>query len=102
MSREPVRDAELGGVTIPEGTHISFMIGAANHDEKVFDDPDRFKKAVHLQDIHLEKGMQCADCHFDVDVHGNGNLYGEVRNAITIGCEERIFASVSVSNVASQ
>src|SRR4029453_14974714 len=45
-----------------------------------------FKHAVHLKDIHLEKGMQCADCHFDVDVHGNGNLYGEPRNATTITC----------------
>ena len=29
-----------------------------------FDDPDKFKKAVHLKDIHLEKGMHCIDCHF--------------------------------------
>ena len=37
-----------------------------------FDDPQRFQKAVHLADIHLEKGMQCADCHFAQDNHGNG------------------------------
>jgi hypothetical protein len=45
-----------------------------------------FKRAVHLKDIHLEKGMQCADCHFETDVHGNGLLYGEPRNATTIMC----------------
>jgi hypothetical protein len=45
-----------------------------------------FKRAVHLKDIHLAKGMQCVDCHFNVDVHGNGNLYGEVRAAETIEC----------------
>ncbi len=45
-----------------------------------------FKHAVHLKDVHLEKGMQCGDCHFDVDAHGNGNLYGEPRNATTIMC----------------
>ena len=45
-----------------------------------------FKHAVHLKDIHLTKGMQCADCHFHVDVHGNGNLYGEMRAAVTIEC----------------
>ena len=49
-------------------------------------DPQKFAKAVHLKDVHLAKGMQCADCHFDVDVHGNGMLYGEPRNAITITC----------------
>ncbi len=50
------------------------------------DDPDKFARAVHLKDIHLEKGMQCVDCHFLADVHGNGLLYGETRNATTIGC----------------
>ena len=50
------------------------------------EDPDRFKKAVHLKDIHLEKGMQCNDCHFASDNHGNGKLYGETRNAVEIDC----------------
>jgi hypothetical protein len=50
------------------------------------DDPDRFGKAVHLKDIHLEKGMQCIDCHFGQDNHGNGKLYGETRNAVEIDC----------------
>jgi hypothetical protein len=50
------------------------------------DDPQKFAKAVHLQDEHLAHGMQCADCHFDVDVHGNGLLYGEPRAATTIEC----------------
>ncbi len=51
-----------------------------------FDDPDRFGKAVHLADIHLEKGMQCADCHFAQDNHGNGKIYGEPRAAVEIDC----------------
>ena len=51
-------------------------------------DPDRFKKAVHLNDIHLEKGMHCVDCHFRQDAHGDGNLYNEPRAAIEIGCED--------------
>ncbi|MDB6025778.1 MAG: hypothetical protein JWM68_2001 [Verrucomicrobiales bacterium] len=50
------------------------------------DDPDKFAKAVHLKDIHLARGMQCVDCHFEADVHGNGNLYGEPRAATTIEC----------------
>src|SRR5262249_43942939 len=52
------------------------------------DDPDRFTKAVHLKDIHLEKGMHCVDCHFKQDAHGNGKLYGEVRAAIEIACTD--------------
>lgn len=50
------------------------------------DDPQKFAKAVHLKDVHLARGMHCADCHFEADVHGNGNLYGEPRAATTIEC----------------
>jgi hypothetical protein len=68
-----------------------------NHDRKgnwldkdgkqiAFEDPDRFGKAVHLADIHLEKGMQCADCHFAQDNHGTGKIYGEPRAAVEIDC----------------
>src|SRR5207237_8987846 len=57
------------------------------HDNKILDsDPQKFAKAVHLKDVHLARGMQCTDCHFEVDVHGNGMLYGEPRNATTINC----------------
>jgi hypothetical protein len=50
------------------------------------DDPQKFRKAVHMMDIHLEKGMHCTDCHFLQDNHGNGKLYGEPRAAIEIDC----------------
>ena len=52
------------------------------------DDPNKFDKAVHLKDIHLEKGMQCVDCHFQQDVHGNGKLYAEPRAAIELDCTD--------------
>ncbi len=59
-------------------------------DDKVvsFEDPHKFKKAVHLQDIHVDFGMQCVDCHFGQDSHGDGNLYGEVAQAVEIMCED--------------
>jgi LVIVD repeat len=53
-----------------------------------FDAPDKWKRAVHLKDIHLEKGMHCIDCHFKQDTHGNGKLYGETRNAVEIDCRD--------------
>jgi hypothetical protein len=56
-------------------------------DNKIdMNDPQKFSRAVHLKDVHLAHGMQCTDCHFNVDVHGNGMLYGEPRNATTITC----------------
>ncbi len=57
-------------------------------DDQVIDhtDPEKFAKAVHLKDVHLARGMQCVDCHFTTDVHGNGLLYGEPRAATAIEC----------------
>ena len=51
-------------------------------------DPDRFKKAIHLKDIHIEKGMQCIDCHGAADSHGGGDgkLYSQMRDVIEIRC----------------
>ncbi len=51
-------------------------------------DPEKFKKAVHLTSIHLDIGMQCVDCHFVQDAHGNGHIYGEVAAAVEIDCAD--------------
>jgi hypothetical protein len=51
-------------------------------------DPDKFKKAVHLTSIHLDVGFACVDCHFAQDAHGNGHIYGEVAAAIEIDCRD--------------
>jgi hypothetical protein len=67
------------------------------------DDPEKWRRAgegkfvqpgvnpghaVQLMDIHAEKGMQCADCHFAQDSHGSGLIMGEVANAVEIGCKD--------------
>ena len=85
-------------------------------------DPERFRrtgnpqfapngqqngKAVHLMDIHVEKGMQCADCHFAQDSHGNGMIQGEVANAVEIGCKDchgtaDAYPTLRTSNVAAR
>lgn len=49
-------------------------------------DPNKWKKAVLLASIHMEKGMHCVDCHYAQDNHGNGYIYGEVAQAIEISC----------------
>ena len=50
------------------------------------DDPNKWKKAVHMSSIHLDVGMHCVDCHFAQDSDGNGHIYGEVQAAIEIRC----------------
>ncbi len=56
--------------------------GSAISDE----DPKKMQKAVHLSSVHMDVGMQCVDCHFEQDAHGNGHIYGEVAAAIEITC----------------
>lgn len=51
-------------------------------------DTDKFRKAVHMASSHVDAGMQCVDCHFDNDNHGNGYIYGEVASAVEISCKD--------------
>ena len=51
-------------------------------------DPDKWKKAVHLQSIHVDVGMQCVDCHFAQDNHGDGYIKAEVMGAVEIQCQD--------------
>jgi hypothetical protein len=52
------------------------------------DAPDKFDRAVHMSSIHVDKGMHCVDCHYSQDSHGNGLIYGEVSDAVEIGCKD--------------
>jgi len=40
--RMTTAEVELGGVTLPKGAVVFVILGAANRDEAVFADPDRF------------------------------------------------------------
>jgi cytochrome P450 len=41
LARTATRDVELHGVTISEGQWVLMLFASANHDERVYDDPDR-------------------------------------------------------------
>lgn len=41
LARATTRDVTLHGVTIPEGDQVLVLYGSANHDERVFPDPER-------------------------------------------------------------
>ena len=41
-----------------------------------------------MSSIHVDVGMQCVDCHFSQDNHGNGYIYGEVAAAVEIDCKD--------------
>lgn len=42
MVRTTTREVEMHGATIPEGEKVMLLIGAANHDPRHFDAPERF------------------------------------------------------------
>jgi hypothetical protein len=42
LPRRTTRDVEFHGTTIPAGEEVMLLWGAANHDEREFDDPERF------------------------------------------------------------
>jgi hypothetical protein len=44
--------------------------------------------AVRLNDIHLERGLNCVDCHMQNDVHGDGNSYTRNWDSLQVECED--------------
>jgi hypothetical protein len=79
-----------GKIISPESEHkFHGVVPLEEADADICNDECRkAQKAVHLKDIHAEKGMHCVDCHFKQDAHGNGKLYGEFHNAVEIGCKD--------------
>ena len=43
--------------------------------------------ATHLQDVHIEQGMACSDCHV-TSVHGDSNIYTRNWDAEPMECED--------------
>ncbi len=55
--RVTLTDVELSGVVIPEGSLVAIMPAAANHDESVFPDPDRFDITRSQPNLTFGNGM---------------------------------------------
>lgn len=59
--RTTTRDVEVSGATIPEGRKILMFLGAANRDERRWDDPDRFDITRNASG-HVGFGMGIHQC----------------------------------------
>jgi cytochrome P450 len=42
VARQATRDTELAGVRIPAEQHVFIFVASANHDERRYDEPERF------------------------------------------------------------
>jgi cytochrome P450 len=65
LVREATVDTEIGGVVIPKGSSVLCHIGAANRDERQFQNPDRFD-IDRLDNEHIGFGYgrhYCAGSH---------------------------------------
>lgn len=67
LAREANADTEWHGVTIPAGRELRLAVGSANHDETVFEDPDRFD--LLRSDLH--RGLEHRTASYD---DGPGHL----------------------------
>ncbi|WP_434622504.1 cytochrome P450 [Tabrizicola sp. M-4] len=72
--RRALQDAEIGGVSIPKGANILLLLGSANRDATVFDQPDRLEvdrpnARNHLSfgyGIHFCLGQQLSKLEFGI------------------------------------
>jgi cytochrome P450 len=65
--RQATRDTEVGGVAVAAGAEVALLLGAANRDERKYDDPDRFDMFREVRQhlgfgfgVHVCLGMHLA------------------------------------------
>jgi cytochrome P450 len=58
LGREAAVDFEWHGTTIPAGSPVRLCVGSANHDERVFEEPERFR--LDRPDLHLGRERRSA------------------------------------------
>jgi cytochrome P450 len=87
--RKALSDAIVGGTAIPSGANLLLLLGSANHDERVFDNPDQLKTdrpnaRQHLSfgyGIHFCLGQQLAKMEFAIAMRELGRRIPSLRLA---------------------
>ena len=62
VGRYVAKDAEFHGQAVPAGSAILLLVGAANHDERAFPDPDRFDIRRDRRTAHIAFGYGIHSC----------------------------------------
>jgi cytochrome P450 len=60
--RRTTRAVEIGGVPVPAGANLLLLLGSANRDPSVFEDPERFDIRRHNARDHLSFGFGAHYC----------------------------------------
>jgi cytochrome P450 len=74
--RTAMKDGEINGVAIPEGTKILLVMGSANRDPKMFENPDKFDIERENARNHLSFGF---GIHYCI-----GNLLGKLQTRVAL------------------
>jgi cytochrome P450 len=74
--RTAVRDAQIGGVPIPKGSNILLLMGSANRDPEVFENPDVYDIERANARTHLSFGY---GIHYCI-----GNLLAKLQTRIVV------------------
>jgi cytochrome P450 len=84
--RRTLKDVELGGVAIPEGTDVGLFLGAANRDPRRYDDPGTFNLFREAQQhvgfgfgVHMCLGMHLARMESRVAVNALLDRFDDIR-----------------------
>jgi len=83
VGRYVAEDTQFHGQTVPAGSTILFLVGAANHDDRAFPDPDRFDIHRERRSPHLAFGYGIHTCIGNVLARLEGRVvYEELLNRI--------------------
>jgi cytochrome P450 len=84
--RRTLKDTELGGVAIPEGTDVGLFLGAANRDPRRYDDPETFNMFRDAQQhvgfgfgVHMCLGMHLARMESRVAVNALLDRFDDIQ-----------------------
>jgi cytochrome P450 len=80
-----LEDVDVDGVTLPQGSRVMVLFGSANHDERAFDDPDRFDVMRDRRPGHLGWGAGVHRCL--------GEPIGQLEGVALIGAMGRAVAN---------
>ncbi|GAA3243097.1 cytochrome P450 [Actinocorallia longicatena] len=61
IMRQPAEDVEIGGGTVPAGSTLTALIGAANRDERRYKNPDAFD--IFRDDLNAKNAFSAAADH---------------------------------------
>ncbi|GAB3115097.1 cytochrome P450 [Aestuariicella hydrocarbonica] len=62
VARYVAKDVEIQGQTVPAGSAILFLVGSANHDERIFPNPDHFDLYRGRTPSHVTFGYGIHTC----------------------------------------